>query len=76
MRGCAAILRVAVGLDRNHDGAVAQVEVSKDDPVVITVRPQDELGPGHDLSFECWSANERTALLASLLGVPVEVRQA
>ena len=76
VRGCAALLRVAVGLDRNSDGAVATVEVTGSDPVVLTVRPRAELGPDHDLSFECWSANERTALLSTLLGVPVEVRQA
>jgi len=44
--------------------------------VVLTVVPRAELGADHDLSFECWSANERTGLLSVLLGAPVEVRPA
>ena len=76
VRGCAALLRIAVGLDRNHDGAVDQVRTDRGDVVVLTVVPRAELGADHDLSFECWSANERTGLLSGLLGAPVEVRPA
>ncbi|MFM7068764.1 MAG: Ppx/GppA family phosphatase, partial [Actinomycetes bacterium] len=76
VRACAALLRVAVGLDRNHDGAVASVEVVTGEQIQVVVRPKADAGSDSDLSFECWSANERTGLLASVLGVPVVVRQA
>jgi exopolyphosphatase/guanosine-5'-triphosphate,3'-diphosphate pyrophosphatase len=65
-----ALLRVAIGLDRNHDGAVADVQVDVgDDGVVIGLVPS---GDG-DLSLESLTATDRASLLSELLGTPVRV---
>lgn len=71
VRALSALLRVAIGLDRNHDGAVAGVEVdASSDPVVITLAGADDA----ELSLEGYSAQDRSGPLASLLGAAVEVR--
>ena len=75
VRAAAALLRVAIGLDRNHDGAVDRVEVDEGADGRTTVRAvaaTHDGGPS-DLSLECWSANERVRLLAEVLGADVEV---
>lgn len=69
VRSLAAILRVAIGLDRSHAGNVAGVEVSLGDTVEIRVRPTD----GVDIDLEIWSAQQRSGLLAEVLGRPVRV---
>jgi exopolyphosphatase/guanosine-5'-triphosphate,3'-diphosphate pyrophosphatase len=77
VRWLAAILRVAIGLDRSHAGAVATLGV--DDAVVgaddaasvmITVVPNGDA----DISLEIYSARERVGLLEQMLEQAVEVR--
>lgn len=71
VRTLAAMLRVAIGLDRSHRALVRSVEVDLDaaeGPVVI--RPLAE--PDADLDLERYAARERSGLLATVLGRPVE----
>ena len=70
-----AMLRVAIGMDRNHDGAVAQVVVELGDgtgaaAVRAALVPRDA---DADLSLERYSAEARSGQLAGLLGRDVEV---
>ena len=79
VRALAGLLRVAVGLDRNHAGRVRRVScraVGDADPgradsgaLLVEVEPQ----PGADVSLELHAANQRTDLLAQVLGRAVEV---
>jgi exopolyphosphatase/guanosine-5'-triphosphate,3'-diphosphate pyrophosphatase len=69
VRSLAAILRVAIGLDRSHAGNVAGVEVALGDTVEIRVRPTD----GAEADLEIWSAQQRSGLLAEVVGRPVRV---
>ena len=69
---CAGILRIAIGLDRTHRQAVASVVVTeRNASLVIEAHPAT---PDTDLSLELFAANERTRLLADVLGLPVEVQ--
>jgi len=69
----AGILRIAVGLDRDHARRVADLQFATDDgSVVVEVVPE----PDQDVSLELYSANERSELLAEALGRPVEVEMA
>jgi exopolyphosphatase/guanosine-5'-triphosphate,3'-diphosphate pyrophosphatase len=71
VRKLAAILRIAIGLDRTHADAVGRVEVDvRKDAVHVAVGARD---PGGDVSIEVWSAGQRTGLLAEVLGRPVVV---
>ena len=73
VRSLAAILRVAIGLDRNHDSDVAGLEVRDDGGVVrILATPVD----GSDLEVEVATGSERAGLLAELLGADVVVSSA
>ncbi len=74
VRVCSGLLRVAIGLDRGHDGKVeaANAEIKKN-RVVIEARPTD---PAADLTLELYAANERIDLLSAALGRPVSVAQA
>lgn len=66
-----ALLRVAIGLDRNHDAAVEQVLVSEqDDDVQIRLMAVD---PAADLTLERYSAQSRSDPLAGCLGRTVTV---
>jgi exopolyphosphatase / guanosine-5'-triphosphate,3'-diphosphate pyrophosphatase len=71
VRALAAILRVAIGLDRSYDGRVVGVHA--------TVQGRDRLvieavtGLGADISLEVYTAHERSGLLASVLGLQVDV---
>lgn len=71
----AGILRVAIGLDRNHDSRVDHLEVSRsgkdDDPrrFIVAATARD----GSDLSLELYTANERKGLLETVLGAPVDI---
>jgi exopolyphosphatase / guanosine-5'-triphosphate,3'-diphosphate pyrophosphatase len=66
----AGILRVAVGLDRNHGRRVSGLRVAGDDGrLVIGALPE----PGQDVSLELYAAGTRSDLLADGLGVPVDV---
>ena len=70
VRVLAGILRVAVGLDRNHGRRVTGVRVADDDgQLVIGAVP----APGQDVSLELYAAGTRSDLLADALGVPVRV---
>jgi exopolyphosphatase/guanosine-5'-triphosphate,3'-diphosphate pyrophosphatase len=68
----AGLLRVAIGLDRNHAGRVDRLAVHGDgDPLVITAVP----APGQDIGLELYAAGTRTGLLDAALGVRTEVRE-
>jgi exopolyphosphatase / guanosine-5'-triphosphate,3'-diphosphate pyrophosphatase len=71
VRVLAGLLRVAVGLDRNHASRVGTATAAPDGdgPVVIEVTPAD----GQDVSLEMYAATARSDLLAEALGAPVEV---
>ncbi len=73
VRTLAGLLRVAIGLDRSHRQLVDGLQVDTSGKrVVVGVVPTD----GADLSLEIYDANERTTLLADVLGRPVEVAAA
>jgi exopolyphosphatase/guanosine-5'-triphosphate,3'-diphosphate pyrophosphatase len=70
VRTCAAILRVAIGLDRGHESRVrsVQVEPRGDDLVVQAI-----VADGADVDLELYAASERSGLLAEVLGHPIEL---
>jgi hypothetical protein len=69
----AGLLRIAIGLDRNHASRVAAVAVKeKGDRLVVKVTP----APDEDISLELYAASSRTSLLDDVLGVQTEVREA
>jgi len=73
VRAMAGLLRVAIGMDRNHDGAVDHLNVKDEgDRVTVEMVPHDDA----DLSLERYTASERTGLLAELLGAEVVVTAA
>jgi exopolyphosphatase/guanosine-5'-triphosphate,3'-diphosphate pyrophosphatase len=70
VRVLAGMLRVAIGLDRSHDGRVAGLRVHvRGRRVVIEARPRGRA----DLDLELYTANDRSGLLAEVLDRPVEV---
>ncbi len=70
VRACAAILRVAIGLDRGHEARVRKVKAKeRDGKVVVRAMPAGDA----DIDLELYAANERADLLAEVLGRPVEV---
>jgi exopolyphosphatase / guanosine-5'-triphosphate,3'-diphosphate pyrophosphatase len=70
VRAMAALLRVAIGLDRNHDGAVERLDVEVGGRRRgVTV----EVSGGGDLAVERYTAGERSGLLAELVGGPVRI---
>ncbi len=73
VRVLAGLLRVAIGLDRRHDGRVTDVaaHVTGDRLAVRAVHRH-----GREIDLELYTANERAGLLADVLGMPVEVRAA
>lgn len=68
VRAMAALLRVAIGLDRNHDGAVERLNV-KDEGGVVRIELVARTDA--DLSLETYTASERRGLLAELLDASV-----
>jgi exopolyphosphatase/guanosine-5'-triphosphate,3'-diphosphate pyrophosphatase len=73
VRVLAGLLRVAVGLDRNHAARVRSVTCRDGDgALVVEVTPE----PGADVSLELYAANVRAELLSDALGAPVEVVEA
>jgi exopolyphosphatase/guanosine-5'-triphosphate,3'-diphosphate pyrophosphatase len=72
VRRCAAILRVACGLDRGHVAAVETVRAKlTPSKLVLTVAPRLATT---DLKLEVWGASRKSELLANLLGVEVEIQ--
>jgi exopolyphosphatase/guanosine-5'-triphosphate,3'-diphosphate pyrophosphatase len=70
VRCLAGLLRIAIGLDRNHAGRVAGVEVAGGDGRLrIVAHP----APGQDISLECYAAASRRQLLEGVLDVTIEV---
>ncbi len=76
VRTLAAILRVAVGLDRNHAGRVSGLRVrdgaGDGAPLVIEVEAAD----GQDVQLDLYAAGERKALLEEVLGTEVVITEA
>jgi exopolyphosphatase/guanosine-5'-triphosphate,3'-diphosphate pyrophosphatase len=74
IRRLAAILRVAEGLDRGHVSAVEHLRVRWTDQALrLSVYPRGSSG---SVRLELWGAERRSALLAKLAGVPVQIAEA
>jgi exopolyphosphatase/guanosine-5'-triphosphate,3'-diphosphate pyrophosphatase len=78
----AAVLRVAIGLDRSHRQAIVGVRVTEDDGAEDDGVEDDDGGatvlvapvrPDADVSLELYAASERSGLLADVLGVAVTI---
>ncbi|MFP5321544.1 MAG: Ppx/GppA phosphatase family protein, partial [Acidimicrobiia bacterium] len=70
VRRLAAVLRVAIGLDRSHGARVASTDVDVDDERVrITLHPAGEA----PVDLEAHAADLRSGLLADVLARPVEI---
>jgi len=73
VRVLAGLLRVAIGLDRNHAARVASVAVHDDgDGLVVEVTPAD----GEDITLELYAAASRSGLLSTALDCPLVIREA
>ena len=71
VRRLAAILRIADGFDRGHTGAVKTVRVRWVQRAIrITPVASDQRA---SLRLECWGAHRKSALLANVAGVPVQI---
>jgi len=67
----AAVLRVAIGLDRSHRQLVTGVDVDEvDGRLVLSVQTTE---PDPDLSLELYASVERSGLLVDVLGLPIDV---
>lgn len=69
VRGLAAILRVAEGLDRTHFGVVRDVRVRESRDATLL----QAITAGDDAQLELWEARRRVDLLERLLGKEVRV---
>jgi exopolyphosphatase/guanosine-5'-triphosphate,3'-diphosphate pyrophosphatase len=71
VRRLSAILRIADGLDRGHTGAVKTLRVRwvKRAIRIIPVSSDSRAS----LRLECWGGHRKSALLAKVAGVPVEI---
>lgn len=70
VRACAAILRLAEGLDRSHYAAVKEARVrGRGRRVVVELQTS-----GLEASLELWEAKRRTELLAKLLDAEIVLR--
>jgi exopolyphosphatase/guanosine-5'-triphosphate,3'-diphosphate pyrophosphatase len=72
VRVLAAILRVAIGLDRSHDQRVRTVGASREGRTLVI--EATGVTPGTNLDLEFYSAGERSDLLAEVTGLAVEFR--
>jgi exopolyphosphatase / guanosine-5'-triphosphate,3'-diphosphate pyrophosphatase len=71
VRRLSALLRVADGFDRGHTGAVNTLRVRWVRRAIrIAPAPSDARAT---LRLECWGAHRKSALLARVAGVPVEI---
>jgi exopolyphosphatase/guanosine-5'-triphosphate,3'-diphosphate pyrophosphatase len=71
VRRLAALLRIADGFDRGHTGAVKSLRV-RWMPRAIRITPVASDARA-SLRLECWGAHRKSALLAKVAGVPVEI---
>jgi exopolyphosphatase/guanosine-5'-triphosphate,3'-diphosphate pyrophosphatase len=70
VKACAAILRLAEGLDRSHYAAVRDVRVrGRGRRVVVELHAS-----GDEAALEVWEAKRRTELLEKLLGAEIALR--
>ncbi len=66
-----ALLRLADGLDRGHVGAVADLKIRwMQRAIRITPVPSDKRA---NMRLEMWGASRKSALLADVAGVPIEI---
>lgn len=73
VRVLAGLLRVAIGLDRNHAARVHSLAVNdKGDRLVVKVTPME----GEDISLEIYAASSRTGLLDATLELSTDIREA
>ena len=72
VRTVAAILRVAIGLDRSHRSRVSAVRVTVG-PKRVTVIVDAAPGPDRDVSLELYAADERKPLLEDVLARKVDL---
>jgi len=72
VRSMAAILRIAIGLDRTQDGRVKSVSVKTDDDT-ITMSLRASGKKRGELGLNVYAANERKGLLADLSGRKVKI---
>lgn len=71
VRRLSALLRIADGFDRGHTGAVKTLRVRwLQRAIRITPVASDSRA---SLRLECWGAHRKSALLAKVAGVPVEI---
>ncbi|MEP6658703.1 MAG: Ppx/GppA phosphatase family protein [Acidimicrobiales bacterium] len=72
VRVLAGLLRVAIGLDRTHEGKITSVRVRALHPLQI-----EAFGvPGADIALELYAATERSGLLGDVFERGVEIIQA
>lgn len=74
VRSLAAVLRVAIGLDRRHEARVAGIKVDRaisDDGDPLTIRAV--AADNSEISLELFAADERKTLLEQVLGRPVDI---
>ena len=70
VRTLAALLRVAIGLDRRHEARVASLTAQDLPPrLVIEVTPE----PGIDIALELYAANERKQLLEDVFERRIDI---
>lgn len=73
VRSLAAVLRVAIGLDRSHEQRVIGLRTDTDDDRIrIDVRSASST----DIALELYAANERKGLLEEVCGRRIELLQA
>ena len=73
VRALAGILRVAIGLDRSHQGRVRGVRRRSSPKRVVVLA---EAAPGADIGLELYAANERKSLLEAVIDRRVELLRA
>lgn len=71
VRILAGMLRIAIGLNRRHSGAVQSLRVHLDPDQELAIEPVAE---DDDLEVELYAARARAALLSKALGVKVVIR--
>jgi exopolyphosphatase/guanosine-5'-triphosphate,3'-diphosphate pyrophosphatase len=70
VRTLAALLRVAIGLDRRHEARVVSLTAQDAPPrLVIAVAPE----PGTDIALELYAANERKQLLEEVFERRIDI---